>query len=537
MGNIGKFFDAALTMITLAELLSGLGLLFIGLRLLGQHLRQAAGMRMRRALRAATASRWSGLLAGAMAGALAQSSNAVTLITANLVQGRVMSLAQAAPVVAGANAGTAALVFLATLDLRLVVLYMVAAAGLSLHFKLDRHAARRDWIWAGLGLALLFMGLDLIKHAPAGLSADDWRALLGQGLSLPVAALLGAVMALVTQSASAASILAVAALHGGFIGFDAAFWIMTGANVGSGVAVLLSGSGLRGSGRRLCLIHVMVKLGGSAIVAPAWLLGARGIDAAAAGAPLLLALLFLAMQVAGALPLTLWRERAVALAGRFTPDDPVELASQPHYIYDRAVEDPVNALVLAALERDRLVRRLPALLPDLDSAPAPAPQRRAELEGARSIVLQTEAFLVSLMSRSPARAVLDQALHAQSQLENLRALLDTVEGFARIVDARGAHPTLLFNLSEALRTLAGLLADTAGEGGPDADDLDTLIRISGDRGELLERMRRQVAASDAHDEAAMRDLLAATRLFERAVWLIGRMAIARREREAPLQAV
>ncbi|OZI45906.1 Na/Pi symporter [Bordetella genomosp. 5] len=521
-------------MITLAELLSGLGLLFIGLRLLGLHLRQAAGLRMRNVLQAATASRWSGLLAGAMAGAVAQSSNAVTLITANLVHGRVLSLAQATPVVAGANAGTAALVFLATLDMRLVVLYMVAVAGLSLHFKLDHHAARRDWIWAGLGLALLFLGLELIKHAPDTLSADDWRMLLGQGLSLPLALLLGVVVALVTQSASAASILAVAALHGGYLDFGAAFWLMTGANVGSGLAVLLSGSGLKGSGRRLCLVHVMVKLGGSALVAAGWVLyphpTGEGPTAATAGAPMTLALLFLAMQIAGALPLTLWRERAVALTARLTPDDPVERASQPHYIYDRAVDDPVNAVTLAALERERVTAALPQLLPDLDAATAPVAARHTLLAGYRSVASQTDAFLVALIARGLPRDVLEQTLHEQSLLENLRALLETMEGFGRIVDPRGAGPGLLFNLSESLRTLAGLLADTAAERGRDADDLDLLVQLTGDRGELLERMRRQVALSQDLDEAVMRDLLAATRLFERAVWLIRRIAIATRER-------
>jgi phosphate:Na+ symporter len=524
-------------MTMLAELLAGLGLLFVGLRLIGQHLRQAAGHRVRTALQAATTSRWSGMLAGTLAGAITQSSNAVTLITANLVHARVLSLAQAIPVVAGANAGTAVLVFLATIDMRLAVLYLMALAGLSLHFKLDHHPMRRDWLWAGLGLALLFMGLDFIKHAPSGLSAADWHLLLGAGLPGGLALVVGLVVAVVTQSASAATILAVAMLHGGFIQFDAAFWIMTGANVGSGLAVLLSGGGLKGSGRQLCLVHVIVKLVGTALVALAWG-GAELIPGNAAlgqvdpsQASPLLAVLFLAMQIGGALPVTILRGKVLALTARLTPADAIEQASLPHYIYDRAIEDPVNALNLAELERDRLMVALPILLPDLDQRETDLPAaRRNRWAGHRNVVIQTVAFLAALIGRGGlARPDLNRALHEQLTLENLQVLQDTLHEFGQLVDAMtDGNSKLMFNLSESLRTLTTLLAEIVQDTSDDTHDLETLVELTGDRGDLLERLRRQVTLSGAHDGAQTQQLLMATRLFERAVWLIRRLALARR---------
>jgi len=517
-----------------AELLAGLGLLFVGLRLIGYHLRQAAGHRVRNALRTATASRWSALFAGALTGAITQSSNAVTLITANLVHARVLSVREAIPVVAGANAGTAVLVFLATLDMRLAVLYLMAMVGLSLHFKLDNHPSRREWLWAALGLALLFMGLDLIKHAPSGLSPDDWRMLLGSGLSNWTALLLGLVMAIVTQSSSAATILAVAILHSGFIGFDAAFWIMTGANVGSGVAVLLSGSGLKGSGRQLCLVHVVVKIVGTAVVVALWigadlLAGDTAVTRVASNPVTLLAVLFLAMQIAGALPVTILRDVVLALTAKATPADPVEQASTPHYIYDRAIEDPVNALNLAELERDRLTVALPSLVPDLDLRESdPASARRHRWAGHRNVTGQTASFLAALIGQGLTRPDLNRALHEQLTLENLQALQDTVHEFGEIVDGLPETSALIFSLSEGLRTLTTLLADATQDTSGDPHDLDTLIELTGDRGDLLERLRRQLMRSGEHNDEQIHQLLAATRLFERAVWLIRRLAIARR---------
>jgi len=517
-----------------AELLAGLGLLFVGLRLIGHHLRQAAGHRVRNALRTATASRWSALFAGALTGAITQSSNAVTLITANLVHARVLSVRQSIPVVAGANAGTAVLVFLATLDMRVAVLYLMAMVGLSLHFKLDNHPSRREWLWAALGLALLFLGLDLIKRAPSGLSPDDWRLLLGSGLSDWTALLLGLVMAIVTQSSSAATILAVAILHSGFISFDAAFWIMTGANVGSGVAVLLSGSGLKGSGRQLCLVHVLVKSVGTAVVVALWLgadliTGDTAVTRVASNPVTLLAVLFLAMQIAGALPVTILRDVVLALTAKATPADPVEQASTPHYIYDRAIEDPVNALNLAELERDRLTVALPSLVPDLDLRDSdPASARRHRWAGHRNVTGQTTAFLAALIGEGLARPDLNRALHEQLTLENLQALQDTLHEFGEIVDGLPETSALIFNLSEGLRTLTTLLADATQDTSGDPHDLDTLIELTGDRGDLLERLRRQLMRSGEHNDEQIQQLLVATRLFERAVWLIRRLAIARR---------
>jgi phosphate:Na+ symporter len=226
----------------------------------------------------------------------------------------------------------------------------------------------------------------------------------------------------------------------------------------------------------------------------------------------------------------------VALTGRLTPVDPVEQASQPHYIYDRAVEDPVNALTLARLERDRLTQSLPKLLPDLDAEQADAlTVRRHLLAGHRNVAAQTASFLLTVMGRGLTRDDLARAAHEQSSLENVQALQDTLAEFGTIVDAwRGKRPNLLFSLCEGLRTLICLLAETTDDAERKADpnDLDTLIQLCGDRGEMLERLRRQLMLSDMHDGAQTRELLMATRLFERAVWLVRRIAIARREQGA-----
>ncbi len=526
-------------MILIAELLAGLGLLFIGMRLIGHHLRLAAGRRVRMALVRATVSRWSGLLSGALAGAVTQSSNAVTLITANLMASRALSIRQAIPVAAGANVGSALIVLIATVDIRLVVFYMLALGGFSILFKLDQRVALRDWIWAGLGLALLFLGLGYIKHAPTGLDAAAWDAIFS-GLSPWLAVLIGLAFAMLTQSALSIVILAVTAVHSGLLDLDATFWIMTGANLGSGLGLLVSGSGLKGSGKRLCLAYIAVKAIGTLIVALGWIAylvwgtadGRSGIELADAAR--VLALLFLAQQAAGALSVVILRDPVLRLTARLTPVDPVEQASQPHFIYDRAIDDPQNAVRLAELERDRLIAALPGLLPDLDQRDRDDPAVRKHLwAGHQSVVGQTSGFLVALIGTGELGEELVPVLNEQLRLEYLGKLQDTLHEFGQLVDGHEQVPSLLFNLSESLRTLVGLLADTAEQAGAmqaDLHDVSTLVALTADRGEMLDRLRRGLTpalTAPLGPGGRTQQLLAATMLFERAVWLVRRLAIAR----------
>ncbi len=532
-------------MLAAAELLGGLGLLFVGLRLLGFHLQQTTGRRMRRILQSATRSAGLGWIAGAAAGAATQSSNAVTVIVGNLVRGGVLSVRASVPVIAGANVGTAVLVFLAAVDFHLVVLYLVALVGLLYQARVDRNPQWRDWTGAGLGLALLFLGLDFIKGAPAQLPAEVLGGLLDGGLGLIAAFAVGLVVATITQSASTATILAVAAIQTGVLGLGDGVSIVLGANVGSGVALWLTAGDLTGSGRQLCLAQVAIKLAGSTLVALAGggvllapeALAASGLGAVAEARPAFaLSVLFLVLQVVGGLCVGLARDRCGVVLARLCPPSIEERASRPRYIHERALEDPLNAIELATLERNRLVGLLPEVLPDLDRGHDDAPARRARHQGALAVLAETEAFAVELIDQHLQREDLDVALRLQASLGALRQLQLTLHDFAETVQGFAAdRPPLVFTLSESLRTLTMLLADAVAHAAADPADFATLAELTGDRGELLERLRRDLAGS-RYDPELIRRLLLVAALFERAVWLLGRLSAATAPGIEPAQA-
>lgn len=118
-------------------LLGGLGLLLLGMELLTQGLRQAAGERLRVWLQRSTRTRWRGALSGFLITALVQSSSAVTVATLGLTNAAMVNLRQAAWVVFGSNLGTT------------MTAWIVALIGLS---------------WKVETLALPLIGLGVLLH-------------------------------------------------------------------------------------------------------------------------------------------------------------------------------------------------------------------------------------------------------------------------------------------------------------------------------------------------------------------------------------
>lgn len=517
-------------MLASAELLAGLGLLFIGLKLLSGHLQQAMGRRVRILLKGATRSRLVGFVSGGLTGAIIQSSNAVTLITANLVRSGALTIRDAIPVVAGANVGTSVLVFVASVDVKVAVFYLVALVGLCYQFKLDRTPARREWLGVLLGLALLFLGLSFIKLAPQHISAAAVAALLGD-ISAPLGFLAGFVVAMVTQSASTAAILCLASIGIGAIGLVDSFYIVLGANLGSGVAALVSAGGLKGTGRQLCFVHIFVKAVGCAVVFLIWLtLPLAGFDPALLLQQVgrdqpgfVISVLFLVLQLTGGAAVTVFCAASEALARRLSPPTHEDHVSQPHFISDEAMADPPSALELAAREISRLIRHLPDLLPDLDQRHADDSARRAaQWRGGRAICDATGQFLVELIDRHLSREDLDLALLLQEQQGLIETLQDTLKDFADLIDRYAEPPPLAFNLCESLRTIVFELAETQRAG---LEDLELLIELTADRSATLDKIRRSLTGASLGSGEEARTLLSSLSLFERSVWLSHRLAM------------
>lgn len=521
---------------TLATLLAGLGLFFIGIKFVGENLKRLTGRRFRRLVAASTRRGWSAAAVGTVAGGLTQSSNAVTFIAVSLVAAGLAGVAQTAPLVAWANVGTAGLVLLAAVDLRLMVLFLLGLVGIAYYFDVERSPRWRHLAGALLGIGLLFLGLQLIRSAGGPLRELEWMTefLRFAGTSDLLGLLIGLLLALVLQSSATLTVMAVTLTGLGLLSLDQTVVLVLGAGIGSGASVGLMAANLDGTARQLALYQVAVKtIGSLAVLLLFWLERDAGLPLLLAAAAALVestamqvALIFLAVQLTGGLLSALLQAPLLRLCAGLSPPAPHEELSRPRYLYDQALDDAGTALELAEREQRELLERLPGLLPAEGEDP-PWPEEAARiLEASSQLSGEIDRFLAELLHRGGADDTLEWAMNLQGRnalaaglCETLGELLGTLE---RLEDPERPLP-LAGNLVEAGHTLLLTLLDAVSGGDP--LDRALLREMSGDRAELMEGIRRDLLRGEASlDQARREGLFAATSLFERLVWLVRRYA-------------
>jgi phosphate:Na+ symporter len=192
----------------LLNFLGGIGLFLLGMRLMTDGLRVAAGDALRRILEASTQSRWRALATGILMTGLVQSSSAVIFATIGFVNAGMLGLVQAVGVIYGANVGTTVTSWLVSqIGLEFSVRAMalpVIAVGMILRV-LGGNRPRGALGDAITGFGVFFLGLDVLTglfRADAGLLPVDTEAV---GFFRLLMFFLGGVaMTVVMQSSSAA---------------------------------------------------------------------------------------------------------------------------------------------------------------------------------------------------------------------------------------------------------------------------------------------------------------------------------------------
>lgn len=241
------------------SLFGGLGLFLLGMNLLSEGLRLAAGSALERVLATATDTRVRALASGALTTALVQSSSAVTVATIGFVNASLLSLSGAMWVLFGANLGTTAtgwIVALAgvKLDIAATALPLIAVGAA---LKLGAKQRLSAWGGAIAGFGLLFYGITVMQAGFTGLS-EQFQVPVGTGLgAMALQLLVGLMMTVVMQSSSASIAIALTAAQGGMIDITGAAAVVIGANVGTTVTAVLASLGATPNAKRVASAHVI----------------------------------------------------------------------------------------------------------------------------------------------------------------------------------------------------------------------------------------------------------------------------------------
>ena len=522
-----------------ADIVAGLGLFFIGVRSIGTHMKQMAGARFRRWVAWATGHQISAALVGTTAGIVTQSSNAVTFISVSLVTSGMITPERALPILAWANVGTALLVFLATLDIHIAVLFLLGAVGFGYYFGLNERERARHLIGALFGVGMLFFGVWLIKQGARPMKdLESVRAFIrfsAQSQALPFVA--GLLLTLVIQSASTMSAIAVTMAAAGVLTLDQTLMIVLGSNIGSGLSTLLLSGNLTGIGRQLAFVQLATKVLGVVLLLPMLLLAqaaeARGGVSVLArlGGNMAeqVAVAFLILQVVSAVSAGLLSRVLIALAGRLYPPSVRDVLSKPYFIYEQALDEPETALDLVEQEQSRLLGFLPRLLDPLRTAEVDGTpfQHKELLAACTNVASECAGFIDRLMSRAQSHGALERVMSVRARNELLVHMMDGCHDFVGWLAEDFPEPparALRESLVEGLCTVLLVLSDAVQDG---EHDYAIALALTSDRASVMEGIRAGfIGAERGLGPESQARLLSATSVFERVIWLANRYVIA-----------
>ncbi len=515
-------------------ILAGLGEFFIGMKLLSGHLKEVAGDGVRRVAGRIARHRLLTSILGLVAGAVTQSTNAVTAAATGLATAEIISVRQAFPLIACANIGTSILVFLAAASLHEAILLATALCGALYFAGYDQSKRWRAPVGAFLALVLIIAGLEMVTSAARHLrDVPEIKALIVMASGSPLGAfVIGAALTPLVQTAKTVSAIVAALSDGGLIAPVDAMMAVVGANLTSALNVAFITAGVSPTGRMLAIYQALLKAVGSAATLPLIVLAGWyapslwRTDGGWHGA-LAVALAYLVAQVAAYL-LTMPMEPAIERflrrhAGTPPDGDP----AKPRYIGPEALKDPASATILAFREHLDSLSRLPAHLDAVREGSGGDAGEVARLaDGTTAIMQATERFLQSLSGETNDDSLRQRVGSLQRLASLATALQEEVCGLARIAAAPGPRdPEVAQRLSSMVES-AHILLETFVEftQTPDGLGREMLTALTGDRADVMEGMRRAVMSSGGGRQG-QRDLFDACMCFERMTWLMKRYTL------------
>lgn len=268
-------------------MLGGLALFLYGMHIMGEGLGKLSGGKLERILETLTSSPLKAVILGAGVTAVIQSSSATTVMVVGFVNSGIMKLAQAAPIIMGANVGTTITSWILSLSgiessNIFVSLFkpttfspILALIGVIL-LMFNKEEKKKDVGLILVGFAILMTGMESMSGAMEPLKDSPRFTSIFTMFSNPILGMLaGALLTAVIQSSSASVGILQALCKSGGVQYSAALPIIMGQNIGTCVTAMISGVGASKNAKRAALIHLYFNVIGTLI----FMVGFYGINA------------------------------------------------------------------------------------------------------------------------------------------------------------------------------------------------------------------------------------------------------------------
>ncbi|MBQ5571407.1 MAG: Na/Pi cotransporter family protein, partial [Bacteroidales bacterium] len=249
-----------------------IGIFLIACQMMSTNLESASSSKLKNLFAKASKSKLLGVGIGALGTAAIQSSGATTVMVIGFVNAGIISLAQAATMIYGANIGT-------TITAQIVALGMFGESVLSTTIIFSAFAgigafvmlfAKSDF-WKRIGgiftgFGMLFVGLSLMSSSMSAFAEMEAVKTFLAGISNPILlVLIGAIFTAIIQSSSVMTSIALAMVVTGLVTLDQGIFLTIGSNVGSCVVAIIAGVTSGRNAQRTALIHLIFNVSGAVL--------------------------------------------------------------------------------------------------------------------------------------------------------------------------------------------------------------------------------------------------------------------------------
>ncbi len=252
---------------------------FIALFLFGMFVMRAGLLQIGKAsfqqmLQRLTDSPWKGLIIGALATAILQSSSAIIIMTVGLVATGLLTFRHSIGIILGANIGTTMTTELLALDLSLLI-FPFLIIGLICLLLPSSYAYSIGCL--SFGLACIFIAMNGLESLAYPLSTipiihsffdlTNQNQLLGVGI--------GTILTAIIQSSTATTAIAMGFMNDHILDLPAGIAIMLGANIGTCITAFLASIGSAKSAKLVAFANIWLNVFGVLLFFP--LIGWLGI--------------------------------------------------------------------------------------------------------------------------------------------------------------------------------------------------------------------------------------------------------------------
>ncbi|MBQ1877725.1 MAG: Na/Pi cotransporter family protein [Erysipelotrichaceae bacterium] len=257
----------------LLKLSAGIGIYLIAFKIISSNLEAVSSDGLKKVFARISESKIVGILIGAFATVLIQSSSAVTVMTIGFVNAGIMSLRQAATIIFGGEIGTTIsgqIVALGLFDSDFVSLNTIFSSFAGLGIIISSIAKgdtgkKTGQIISGFGM--LFCGLSMMSSSMSSFAQlEELRLFLASVRSGMLLIVAGAIITAIIHSSAAMTSIAITMVAAGLISLEQGIYITLGANVGTCFTGLMAAMSSNTNSKRTSLIQLIFNTGGALIV-------------------------------------------------------------------------------------------------------------------------------------------------------------------------------------------------------------------------------------------------------------------------------